>query len=143
MLNDTVFCVSYKPFSNNSYDIGIYDIEWNLLNQYLPVEQKKPEGDLFHYSDFHKFNNQFYYQQALGDTLYHVEENGISPFLVVSKGNLKVPFDVAVNLKKRNKSGHNYILGEYCVIEAEDAVKLIPALPEDTNPVILEIELKK
>jgi hypothetical protein len=29
----------------------------------------------------------------------------------------------------------------YCVVSPEDALELIPTLPEDTNPVILEIEL--
>jgi hypothetical protein len=38
----------------------------------------------------------------------------------------------------------SYVSGNmmYCTVEAEDAVKLIPSLPWDTNPVILELEIK-
>ena len=34
---------------------------------------------------------------------------------------------------------NNYI---YCIVEAEDAIKLIPSLPEDSNPILLEIKLE-
>jgi hypothetical protein len=39
----------------------------------------------------------------------------------------------------------SYVSGNmmYCTVEAETAVKLIPSLPWDTNPVILELEMKK
>lgn len=30
----------------------------------------------------------------------------------------------------------------YCVIDTEDALKLLPALPNDTNPILLEVKLK-
>lgn len=37
-----------------------------------------------------------------------------------------------------------YVSGNmmYCTVEAENAIKLIPSLPEDTNPVILELKIK-
>ena len=34
---------------------------------------------------------------------------------------------------------NNYL---YCIIENEDALKIMPSLPEDTNPIILEVKLK-
>lgn len=39
----------------------------------------------------------------------------------------------------------NYVSDDvlYCVIGAEDARRIIPSLPEDTNPVILEFKMKK
>lgn len=30
----------------------------------------------------------------------------------------------------------------YCIIEADDALKLLPSLPKDTNPILLEVKLK-
>jgi hypothetical protein len=38
----------------------------------------------------------------------------------------------------------NYVSGNimYCVVEPDDALKLIPALPEDTNPILLEVKMR-
>jgi hypothetical protein len=38
----------------------------------------------------------------------------------------------------------NYVSGNtmYCVVEPDDALKLIPTLPEDTNPILLEVKMR-
>jgi hypothetical protein len=46
--------------------------------------------------------------------------------------------DVTIATWPRYVSGNTM----YCVVEVDDALKLIPTLPEDTNPIILEIEIK-
>jgi hypothetical protein len=54
---------------------------------------------------------------------------------------------LGIPVKINNKTIHvwidyaknNYI---YCIVNPEDALKLIPSLPEDTNPIILEVKLK-
>lgn len=47
--------------------------------------------------------------------------------------------DVQINIWPR------YVDGDmiYCVIEVDDALKLVPSLPSDTNPIILELKIKK
>jgi hypothetical protein len=209
MPDDTTFLVSYSPFVDKGYDIGVYNSKWQLLNQYIP-KKHSPTGDLIHYNDFVKFNDQCYYIQTFNDTLYNIGTIGINPFLILSKGGLKAPADIATDVKKRKKEGHNYILGDYgflasnyyfytyyynmeihyeiwdiktgsliyrnivkneldkrgfpvtvnekemytwpkfvandciyCPIEADEALKLVPGLPEDTNPIILEIKIEK
>jgi hypothetical protein len=46
--------------------------------------------------------------------------------------------DIKINVWPKYVSGNVM----YCIIEAENAVKLVPSLPWDTNPIILELTLK-
>jgi hypothetical protein len=207
ILDDGNFAVSYPPTSS-SHALGIYDTSWNLKRTSIP--RKKRKMAILLYSSVGKCNNEYFYRDALEDTLYKITSETETPYLVIHKGMYRMPDEVFANLSTFNKERDNYItydggtlgskyffmsyyydgktfreiwditnseqiykreyseqkpevkgilvtIGDvtvatwpkyvsgntiYCVVEADDAIKLIPTLPEDTNPIILEVKIK-
>jgi hypothetical protein len=208
LLNDGNFAVGFPSYLQLGYALGIYDKSLNLKRIGIPKVYKKTA--MTYLDAINKFNNEYYYHVALGDTLYQITSEYEKPYLVRSKGVYKLPVEVAASLSELEKNYDRYIQGDYgyiiskyyflsytyggatyydiwdlktstliyrnkkadndatsgipvsidsvkinvwpryvdgdmmyCTIEAEDAVKLIPSLPWDTNPIILEIKIKK
>jgi hypothetical protein len=113
LINENHFLVSYNPFCEKPFHIGFYDKSWNELNRFLPKTEvfNQKEG-LFHFDILYKFNEAYYFIKAFGDTIYQVDIQSVKPYIVVSKGNLKVPFHIATDIsKKRERS--QYIFGEF------------------------------
>jgi hypothetical protein len=208
ILDDGNFAVSYPP-SNTSCALGIYDTSWNLKRTSIP--RKKRKMAMHTYSSVSKFNNEYFYRDALEDTLYKITSETETPYLVIHKGKYVMPDEVFADFARYKKERGNYIINDYgilisgyffisyyydskqfyeiwditnseqiykrecsreksdiigipvtvgdvtiatwpryvsgntmyCVVEADDAIKLIPTLPEDTNPVILEVKIKQ
>jgi hypothetical protein len=208
ILDDGNFAVSYPP-SNTSSALGIYDTSWNLKRTSIP--RKKRKMAILTYSSVSKFNNEYFYRDALEDTLYKITSETETPYLVTHKGRYRMPDEVVADFAKYKKERDNYITNDYgmlvskyffisyyyghnmrfyeiwditdskqiykreysekepevngilvtigdvtvatwpqyvsgntmyCVVEANDAIKLIPTLPKDTNPIILEVKIK-
>lgn len=209
ILNDGCFAVSYSPFSNTGFALGIYDDTWNLKRKGIP-KKKDREFDMAHFDDIAEFNNEHYYKLSFCDTLYRILPDLDEPYLVVLKGKYKIPVEIAASLSESDKHGHKYIQQDYgyliskyfflryyydrrvcyeiwdtenstliyknrygqdggnkgvpvvidgkeffvwpiyvsgnflyCTIEDDDATSLMPSLPSDTNPIILEVNINK
>jgi hypothetical protein len=211
VLDDWYYAVSFSPFLKSEYALGIYDKSWNLHRKSISVNKDRKYA-IYPFSQASKFNDGYYYMAAFGDTLYQITSGYEKPYIVTPKGKYKIPENVTATLSELDKSGDQYIQGEYgkliskyyflsyyynhqtyydiwnietstlisrnkysqmeentedtgvpvligdvkinvwpryvsgnmmyCTVEAETAVKLIPSLPWDTNPVILELEIK-
>lgn len=209
ILNDGNFVVAYAPYPNSEYGLGIYDKSWNFIRKSIPRDNTH-EYQMHYFEGIDKFNGEYYYRAAHQDTIYHITSESEKPYIVISKGNYKLPAEIEASLSSLNKEGYKYvqqdygmlvskyfflqyyfdmklyrdiwdietesllyrgIIGEgggilgiplsingiqinvwpryvsgdfmYCVVEAQDAVKFIPSLPEDANPVIVELKLKE
>jgi hypothetical protein len=213
ILGDWYYAVSYSPFLKSEYALGIYDKSWNLHRKSISINKDRKYA-IYPFTQAAKFNDDYYYMAALGDTLYQITSEYEKPYIVTPKGKYKIPENVTATLAELDKSGYLYIQQEYgmliskyyflsyyynnqtyydiwdiesstpalisrnkyshteeytegtgipvligdvkinvwpryvsgrmmyCTIDAENAVKLIPSLPWDTNPVILELEIK-
>jgi len=209
MLKDGNFVISYAPFINTGFSLGICDSSWNLKRRGLPKMGKNIKFDMIYFDAILKFNGEYFYKMAHCDTLYRITTAYDEPYLVHSKGKYNIPLDIKASLENTEKEGCNYIQQDYgdlikkyyfltywydyklyseiwdienssliykneysrnggvkgvpviinekkinvwpsyvssdclyCVIGNEDAISLIPSLPADTNPIILEIKLK-
>jgi hypothetical protein len=209
ILNDGNFLVGFPSYSQIGYALGIYDKSWKLKRKGIPKEYHKTA--MTHFDEISKFNNEYYYHVALGDTLYQVTSEYDKPYLVRSKGRYKLPPSVYASISELNKNRFQYIYGDhgyiiskyyflsyeynrencydiwnlenstliyrnrvsykdndskggiplsigniqinvwpnyidgdtmYCTVDVENALKLVPSLPEDTNPIILELKIK-
>ena len=208
MLKDGNFVVSYAPFVNTGFSLGIYDDSWNLKRRGLPKKEENIKFDMIYFDAILKFNDDYFYKLAHCDTLYRITSAFDEPYLVHSKGKYNLPLDIKASLEKTDREGYKYIQQDfgtliskyyfltyyydnsfyseiwdientsliykskysreggvngvpviindkkiyvwpayvsdeslYCVIENEDAISLIPSLPTDTNPIILEIKV--
>jgi hypothetical protein len=211
VLNDGYYVVSFSPYLNLEYALGIYDKSWNLHRKSIPLDKDRKYA-MIYFNQAKKYNDDYYYRPVLGDTLYQITSESEKPYIVTSKGKYKIPESVTATMDELRKSVHQYVYEEYgiliskyyfllyeynlttyydiwdietstlilrekyspcrfpfegggipvligdvkvnvwpeyvsgnmmyCTVEAEDAVKLIPSLPWDTNPVILELEIK-
>jgi hypothetical protein len=103
-VKDDYFIVNYSPFSDEPFHIGIYDKDWNIINQFIPknMEVKNQKG-IIYFDMFMKFNNQYYTKPSFIDTIYKIDKESIKPYLIVSTGNLKPPFEIATSLNRENK----------------------------------------
>lgn len=207
---DGNLCIITSPFHNNDFFTAICDGKWDFIREGVPNDRKDVDFDMFFFNDFRFYNEKMLFRDYFGDTIYHITSEKDTPYIVLSQGQYKMPFDIAADNFKRNDEGYKYIDGinymisstycflnyyfdkkqyfdiwdlsqakliyrntnsfekpsygipvklhnglvvsvwanfakdnyVYCVIEPTDAVKIIPSLPEDTNPIILEIKLK-
>jgi hypothetical protein len=113
LINENDFIVSYTPYSDKPFYIGIYDKSWNELNQFLPkTEVLNQKKGIFHFDILYKFNEKYHFIKAFGDTIYQVNSQSVQPYIVVSKGNLKMPVHIATDISKK-KERSLYIFGEY------------------------------
>ncbi len=209
MLKDGNFVVSYSPFLNMEFSLGIYDKFGNLRRQGLPKVGRDLDFDMIYVDLIAEFNEECYYKQAHSDTLFKITSEFDEPALILEKGGYKMPLDVKADREISGREEHKYVQQDYgqlsskyyfltyyydnkkyceiwntenstliyrssygreggvkgvpvtvdrktihvwpsfvsgkslyCVVEDEDAITLIPSLPKDTNPVILEIELQ-
>jgi hypothetical protein len=133
------------------------DIPYLVLNKgkyKMPIETAatldmlNKEGpkyiELGHFTIASKYCFMFYYY----DNKHYYDiwdfENSKLLYRNIVKSERESP---GIPVKINNKTIHiwvdyaknNYI---YCIVNPEDALKLIPSLPEDTNPIILEVKLK-
>jgi hypothetical protein len=107
------FLVSYTPYSEEPFHIGIYDRSWNVINQLMPkTEVFNQKKGLFHYDGLYKFNDRHYLKKTFGDTVYQVDTQSAKLYVAVSKGNLKIPVHIATDLSKK-KEVPLYISGEF------------------------------
>lgn len=109
--------------SNKEGDKYIFSENFNIASKYCFVSyyyDKKQYRDIW---DIEK--SELIYRKRYSND----ESSGIS--VRVNGIDITVWVNFAVD---------NYV---YCVIKPEDAVKIIPSLSEDTNPIILEVKLKK
>jgi hypothetical protein len=208
ILNDGHFAVSFPPYLNKDFALGIYDNSWNLLRKGIP-KKKDRNFAMLYFDNIVEFNNEYYYKLTFSDTLYRISLEFDEPYLIVSKGKYKLPEELAASLSELDKHGDKYVQQDYgylisnyyfqtyyydrkayyeiwntensaliykstygqeggikgipiviegkeicvwpgyvsgdflyCFIEDEDAVSLVPSLPSDTNPIILEVKIK-
>ena len=213
VFKDGNFAVSYSPFLETEFSLGIYDSSWNLLRKGIPKIGTDIKFDMVYFDEIIEFNDEYFYLQAHSDTLYRITADFNEPYLVLSKGKYKMPLEIKASLAETEKEGYKYITGHYgilaskyyflsyhynyklyreiwdiekssliykhefdyfrdgelgvsgvpiiiegqkiyawpsfasgqslyCIIEGENTLKLMPELPMDTNPIILEIKLK-
>jgi hypothetical protein len=209
MLKDGNFAVSYSPFVDTEFSLGIYDSSWNLKRRGIPRVAVDEKFDMIYFDAILEFNGEHFYKLAHCDTLYRITSEFEEPYLVHSKGKYEIPIDIKANSRKTEESGYRYIQQDggdlistyyfitfyydnkryreiwdienslliyrseysrdggingvpviinekeiyvwpryvsneslYCLIENEDAISLIPSLPADTNPIILEVKIK-
>jgi hypothetical protein len=113
LIDETYFLVSYNPFSEKPFHIGIYDKSWNELNQFMPkTEAFNQKEGLVHFDMLCKFNEKHYTKKPFNDTLYQVDKEQAKPYLILSEGNLRIPAQVATDLSKK-KDRSRYIFGEF------------------------------
>ncbi len=201
--------VSYSPFLNMEFSLGIYDKIGNLLRTGLPKVGRELDFDMVYVDLMTKFNGECYYKQAHSDTLFRITSEFDEPALILEKGDYKMPLEVKADRTMSEREGNKYVQQDhgqwcskyyfltyyyenkkcyeiwdtenstliykgsygrtggvkgipvtvnektiqvwpsfvsdkslYCIVEDEDAIALIPSLPKDTNPIILEIELQ-
>lgn len=104
------FITTYSPSEQWNYHIGIYDSIFNAIGFFCKNDAKENKTDFFTINSVYNFGKCNYV--LLSDTLYSVFEDGVTPFLVIDKGNLKLPESVDGKMNKRNERD-NYIWGDY------------------------------
>jgi hypothetical protein len=113
-LIDDNFVVSYSPFSDMSFHIGIYDKNWNVVKQFIPKSIEIKQKDIFHFDMLSKFNGQYFLKIAFADTVYKINKESFERYLTVSAGSLKPPIEILTVLSQENKEKrHQYITNEY------------------------------
>jgi hypothetical protein len=195
-------------YHNNDSFIEVYDRDWNFIRSGIPNDRKDVEFDMLYANGFTRYNGKTLFRDYFGDTIYHVTAQRDIPYLVLSQGRRKIPFEIAADMDIRDRQGVDYIQGIgytisseycflryylrekgyfdiwhiptskllyrniasaanpvwgidigvdgtvipvwpnfakdnyiYCVIEHDNARKVMPSLPEGTNPILLEIKL--
>jgi hypothetical protein len=113
-LIDDNFVVSYSPFSDIPFHIGIYDKNWNVVQQFIHRNMEINQKDIINFDMLSKFNGQYFLKTAFADTVYKINKESFERYLIVSAGNLKPPIETLTVLSKQNKQKrHQYISREY------------------------------
>jgi hypothetical protein len=113
LTDEDCFLVSYNPYFDDPFHIGIYDKSWNLLNRFIPkTDAVNQNGNLHHFDVLYKFEGKHYFRKSFGDTIYQVDIQSINPYFIISKGNLKIPVRIATDISKKAERSQ-YIYGEF------------------------------
>ncbi len=106
--DDGSYIVNHNHQSNLEYSISIYDTLGNLSRRNIPKDNTidfaiiKPDA-------LNKFNGEYYLKQTSGDTIYHVTHQKSEPYLVLDKGDYKMPMEIYASLKTLNEEKSKYI----------------------------------
>lgn len=209
VMSDGNICATTSPFyNNNEFFIELYDRQWNLIRRGIANDRKDVDFDMYYANDIRLYNDKMLFRDYFGDTIYNVSLQQDTPYIVLSQGKYKMPFDIAADNSARNSLGKDYVQGInyvisskycflryylrekayfdiwhiptsellyrriaaeanpffgidvevsgttipvwvdfaknnciYCVIEQDFALKIMPSLREDSNPILLEIKL--
>ena len=143
-LGDTLYHVTAKedkPFVVLSK--GRYKVPLNILST---LEEASKEGYNYIMNDFCRIVGNygfvmFYYNNNLYSDIWDIKESKILYRNVSDYAGLGIPVEINNQIVNTWPAfvQDNFM---YCVIEPVDALKLIPSLPKDTNPILLEVELK-
>lgn len=113
-LPDRNFAITYYPSPSRTECIGIFDSAWNKLAGYMPLEDKTQQNQagLISIESINRYNGQCYYKSLLGDTLYRISAKGLNPVLVLDKGELQLPAEIAIDVDRKQERS-KYIFGDY------------------------------
>ena len=143
--SDTLFRI--KSEYDESYLVhskGRYQLPINIK---ASMEQTEREGDKFIQQDFGYLISKFYflsyyYDNKLYQEIWNIDNSSLMYKSIYSRegGVNGVPVRIG---EKSIYVWPTFVSNDaiYCIIQAEDAITLIPSLLEDSNPVILEIKL--
>ncbi|MDR0765597.1 MAG: 6-bladed beta-propeller [Odoribacteraceae bacterium] len=110
--DDDTFVVSYSPFANQKHRVGLYDRDWKLVRQLMPVEDDtRASRQLIAYDELVHSLGHWNIVPSFNDTIFRVDEEGVVPVFVASKGDLKITEEVATDLSKKRERA-KYIYGE-------------------------------
>lgn len=114
IMNDSIFVVSYSPLSNHNYHVGLYNEQWNLICNLIPKDAGSliENSRLFHFDRLIRLGENYGIVIPFNDTIYSINDEKAEPFFIVSKGNLKIPEQIASDISKK-KERAEYIFGEY------------------------------
>ena len=104
------FIVSYASFEKNRHLIGIYDSNWQHIGSYMENTTDNNVFGLYNISTINLFNGDPYIYMA--NTLYQISTEGVSPVLILNKGLLGLPDEIASDIRRKNER-NKYIWGDY------------------------------
>lgn len=112
-LADGNYAISYNPSIESSAGIAIYDKDFKLLRQGLSNDKLESEFMVIFNAMFENDGKAYFRDTPHNDTLFCVTSEKDEPFLVLNKGDLKVPAEVfeKYDIYKRDRS--KYIMNDY------------------------------
>lgn len=105
-LNDSLLAVCYSPFSDSPHRIGVYNRQWQRVDSMM-TRIKDPfmgKGPFLYYESIHPLDGKLTHHIPFNDTIYSILTDKVEPCLVVSKGRLTIPGEIANSLSKEKRN---------------------------------------
>ncbi len=145
MLEDTLYVIDSSPKPYLILSKGKYKIPTEVA---INVMKRNRDGHKYISGEYGYILGDYYfltyfYQNAMFQDVWNIKTPELLFRNIVDENNQisGIPYEI---------NGYEFYIWPkfvsnntmYCVIDADDAINIIPSLPEDTNPVILKLELK-
>ena len=104
------FITSYYPSTKWHYQVGIYDKNWEPVASFMKNDVPPENSNLIQIKTIKQYNGNPYI--SISDTLFQISTEGVSPRLILDKGSLRLPDEVAWDMR-RNNEREKYIAGDY------------------------------
>ncbi len=107
---DGEFVASFSPSEKWTHLVGVYDSNWNPVNSFIENDFQNEKTNLFIINTVNSFNGRpcIY----TNDTLFRITATGTEAELVIDKGPLRLPEEIASDVR-RKRERDRYIWGDY------------------------------
>ena len=104
------FAASFSPSEPWIHQVGIYDGNWNPIQTFIRNDLLDNKPNMFIINAIKEFNGDACIYTK--DTLFKITKEEVIPAVVIDKGPLSLPKEVATDFKK-SKEREQYIWGDY------------------------------
>ena len=102
-VEDNIFVGNVSNRGNAKYKLCLFDDNGNIIKLFPntiffpPNEDKPSSGSLYHYANFHQYNNQWYLKEHINDTLSYLCGTELVPFALFNLGKYRLIDNITKN----------------------------------------------